>query len=71
MSFIVSFYEKDISTDMLEDQVSEEIDPDLNGEEDTRMDEIREEHWIYVSEEGDNKKNIHGLRWEVYVKEKE
>ena len=33
------------------------------------MDEIREEHWRDVSEEGDYKKNIHALRWEVYVKD--
>ena len=35
------------------------------------MNEIRDEHWRYVDEEGDNKKNIHDLRWELYVKEKE
>ena len=35
------------------------------------MDEIREEHWRDVSEEGDNKKKIHALRWEVYAKYKE
>ena len=32
---------------------------------------IREEHWRNLSEEGDDKKKIHALRWEVYVKEKE
>ena len=61
-------YEMDIFTDMSEDQVSEERDPDLNDEEDIKLDEIREEHWIYIAEEGDNKKNIRSLRWEVYVK---
>ena len=35
-------YAKDISTDMSEDQVTEEIDPDLNEEEDIRLDVIRE-----------------------------
>ena len=30
-----------------------------------------EEHWMDVSEKGDDKKNIHALRLEVYVKEKE
>ena len=35
------------------------------------MDEIRDKHWRYISEEGDYKKNINSLRWEVYVKEKE
>ena len=32
---------------------------------------IREGNWRDVSEEGVNKKNIHSLRWEVYIKEKE
>ena len=63
-------YVTDISTDMPEDQVAEEIYPDLNTEEDIRLDAIREEHWRDVSEEGDDKKNIHSLRWEVYVKDK-
>ena len=43
-------YEMDISTDMLEDQVLEEIYLDLNGKEDIRMDEIRDEHWGGVAE---------------------
>ena len=58
-----------ISTDMSEDQVSEERDPDLNEEEDIRMDEIRDDNWRYVAEEDKNKKNIHSLRWELYIKE--
>ena len=37
-------YVKDISTDTLEDQVAEERDPDLNKEEDIRLDAIREQH---------------------------
>ena len=60
----------DISTVMSEDQVAEERDPDLNQKEDIRLDEIWEEHWRDISQEGDDKKNIHALRWEVYVKEK-
>ena len=56
---------------MSEDQVWEERYPDLNDEEDIRLDEIREWHWRDVSEEGDNNKKIHDLMWEVYVKEKE
>ena len=64
-------YDTDISTDMLEDQVAEERDPDLHEKEDIRLDEIREEHWRDVDEEGDDKKKIHDLRWEVYVQEKE
>ena len=64
-------YDKDRSTDMLEDQVTEQRDPDLNEEEDIRLDAIREEHWRDFSDEGDNKKKIHDLRQEVYVKDKE
>ena len=64
-------YDTNISTDMSEDQVAEERDPDLNEEEDIRLDDIREEHWSDVAEEGDNKKNICSLRWEIYVIEKE
>ena len=37
-------YDMDLSTDMSEDQVDEERDPDLNEKEDIRLDEIREEH---------------------------
>ena len=29
---------------------------------------IRGDHWRGVSEEGDNNKNIHAIRWEFYVK---
>ena len=64
-------YFKDVSTYMLEEQVSEERDPDLNEEEDIRMDSIREDHCIYVSDKGDDKKKMHALRWEIYVKENE
>ena len=60
-------YYTDISTDMLEDQVAEERYPDLNEKEDIRLDEIREGHWREVAEEGDNKKKILALRWEVNV----
>ena len=64
-------YAKDRNTDMSEDQGAEEIYPDLNEEEDIRLDEIREEHWKDVSEEVEYKKKIHYLRWKVYVKLKE
>ena len=57
-----------ISTDISEDQVSEEIYPDLNEEKDIILDTISEEYWRGVAEEGDDKKKIHALRWEVYVK---
>ena len=64
-------YEIDISTDMSEEQMLEQIDPDLNEEEDIIIDNSREENWRYVAEEDDNNKNIHYLRQEVYVKVKE
>ena len=64
-------YDTDISTDMSEEQVAEERDPDLNEEEDIILDEIRGDHWRDVAEKGDDKKKIHALRWEVYGKEKE
>ena len=63
--------EMDISTDMSEEQVSEERDPYLNEEENIIMDEIRDEHWRDVTAEGHNKNTICALRREVYVKEKE
>ena len=62
---------KDRSTYMSEDQVAEERDPDLNEEEDIRLDEIWEEHWRDIAQEGDDKKKMHSLRWKVYVKQKE
>ena len=43
---------KDISTDMLEEQVSEERDTDLNEEKYLRMKDIREEHWRDVTKDG-------------------
>ena len=63
-------YDIDISTYMSEDQVLEEIDTDLNEEEDIIMDEIMDEHWRDVAYEGEDKKKIHALSWEVYFKDK-
>ena len=40
----------DISTDMTEEQVSEEIDLDLNEEEDIRMVYIRGDHWRDIAD---------------------
>ena len=60
-------YIKDISTYMSEDQVQEERHPDLNDEDDIILYEIKEEHCRDVAEEGDDKKKINSLRWEVYV----
>ena len=47
--------------------MAEERDLYLNEEEDVRLDAIWEEHWRDVAEEGDDKRNMHALRWEVYV----
>ena len=55
-------YDTDISTDMSEYQVAEERDPEQNEEEETRLDEIREDHWRDISEEGDDKKKIHAYQ---------
>ena len=54
-----------ISTYILEYQVAEERYPDLNEEEDIRLDEIREEHLRDVAEGCDDNTNINSLRWEV------
>ena len=43
----------------------------LNEEEYIRMYAIMEDHWRDVAEEDENKNNIHTLRWEVYVRDKE
>ena len=56
-------YNTNIYTDMLEDQVAEEIYPDLNEKEDIRFDNIWEDHWRFIAEENDDKKKIHALRW--------
>ena len=32
--------------------------------------EVLEYHWRDIAEETDDKKKIHALRWEVYIKEK-
>ena len=58
-------YEMDISTDRSEDQLLEERDPDLNEQEDIRLDEIREERCMDVAQEGHDKKNFCALRQEV------
>ena len=64
-------YVTDIYTYISEEQVAEERDPDRNEGGDIILDEIREDHWRDVAEEGDDKNKIHTLRWEVYVKYKE
>ena len=64
-------YDSNISTDMSEEEVAEESDPDLNEKEYIILDEIREDHSRDIAEEGDGKNKIHGLRWEAYFKYRE
>ena len=64
-------YDTNLATDYLEEQVVEDRDPDLDDMDDIRFDEIWEDHWRDLAEESNDKKNIHVLRWCVYVKEKE
>ena len=64
-------HHKERYIDMSEDQVEEERDPDLNKEDGIRFDGIMKENWRDVAEEDGDKRKIHALRWEVYVKEKE
>ena len=63
-------YVKDISTDMLEEQVSEDRYPELNEMENIRMEDIKGEHWMDFAEDGEDKSNIHALRWDVYTRDK-
>ena len=64
-------YVKYISTYILEEQVLEDRDPDLNEEENIRIEESRGGHWGDVSEYGEDKSNMHSLRWFVYTVYKE
>ena len=52
---------------MFEEQVSEESYLDLNEEEDISMEDSREEHWRCVYGYGEDKSNIHALRWYLYT----
>ena len=56
---------------MLEEQVSEERGPDMNEEEDTRMEDTREEHQSDDFEDGEDKSKIQALRWDIYTRYKE
>ena len=49
----------------------EERYPNLNEMEDIRFDKIWEDHRRDLAEENDDKKKIHALIWNVYIKEKE
>ena len=64
-------YVEEISTYMLGEKVSEDRDMEFNEEENIRTEDSREEHWKDVDYDGDEKKKIHALRWEVYTKYKE
>ena len=64
-------FHKDISTDMLEEWVLEERDPDLNEEDNIIMEDSREDHWRYFAEDDEDMIKIHALRWDVYTKHNE
>ena len=59
-------YVKETSTETLKEQVWEVRDPDLNKEEDIKIEDSREEHWRDSSEDGKYKRKINALRWDVY-----
>ena len=61
--FYFLLYVKYISMVMSEEQVSEERDMDLNQEEDIIMECGRDQHYSYVSNDGNDKNNMHALRW--------
>ena len=61
----------DISTYMLEEQLSEERDPHVDEEEDKKMADSREDYWRYVAEDDEYKSDINSLRWYVHTKEEE
>ena len=63
-------YFKEIPTDIMEEQVSDKRDPDLNEDEDIRMEVSREEHWRDFAEDGEDKSKIHDLRWDFYTRDK-
>ena len=63
--FYFLLYDTDISTDILEDQVAEERDPDLKEKEDIRFDKIWEDRWKDIAEENDDNNKICALRWDV------
>ena len=50
--------------------MSDKRDPDLNEDEDIRMEVNRGEHWMDVAEDGEDKSKIHALGWDFYTREK-
>ena len=61
-------YVKQISMDMLEEQVSDETYLDQNEKEYIRMEDSREQHWRDVAKDGEDKIKVHALRQDVYTK---
>ena len=63
---------QEISTDTVEEHVLEDRELDLDEEEDIRITYSREEHWRDVADDNEkDRSEIHALRWDVYMKEKE
>ena len=54
----------------MKEQVLEKRDPDLNEEEDIRMEDSRREYLRYVVEDDKDKRKTHSLRWDVYTRKK-
>ena len=57
--------------DMFEEKVLGERYPDLNEDEDIRIEDIMKKNWRDVANYGENKINIHALRWYIYTIQKE
>ena len=55
---------------MLEVNSSYKRDPELNKDEDIRMEVSREKHWMDVADDGEDKSKSHALRWDFYTREK-
>ena len=64
------FCVKEISSDMLEEQVSEEIYPHLNEEEYIIMEDSRKDNWRGAAKYGEDNNNINALSWEFYTRDK-
>ena len=55
--------------DILEENLSEEIDPDLNEDEDIIMEDSREKHWRDVDKDGEDNSSMHSMGWGFYTRE--
>ena len=57
---------------MVDEQVTEETDPDIKGEEYLWVYYDRQENWKEVEDEDNQYRGkVHALRWKFYMKDKE